>query len=139
MSPLTESALLYRQRPMHFAAVVDPLATVELLDDLGGRDATVEELTARFYAGQQRALHVQVLKLAHQTEYSLIHFPKDGVQYLAGDDDRFNWQISEPILGSQGEQLLVRFINTDAANKYGAAIDLSVDFAGGALPREAVV
>lgn len=138
---LSPSALAYRQMPIHFAAAVAPGATVELTHDLGGRDCTVEEIVARFYPGQQLGLHAEILTAGDQEEHSLIHWPTsaNGKTYLSGDDDTYRFAVSEPIIGSAGQYLLIRFLNTDGANTYNGSVDVTVDFAAGALPREAVL
>ena len=128
----------FRMFPYHFAAVVAANSTVTLEQQIN-RDCTVERIMARFYPGQQLALHVEIFRVTTTGDvHSLIHYPAGGKGYLDGNDDVLEFELSEAVYGSEGEFLRVVMTNTDVTYSYDALVDITVDYANGPLPREAM-
>lgn len=126
----------FRMFPFHFSASVPANSQVVLEQELN-RDCTVEKIAARFYGGQQLALHAEVFRVTPTGDvHSLIHYPTGAKTYLAGEDDKFEFDLSEAIYGTEGEFLRVVFTSTSAVNAYDGVVSVSVDYANGPLPRE---
>jgi hypothetical protein len=102
------------------------------------RDGTVERITVRFYVGTELGVRVVPYVVSDTgTVKQLLTFPKDGKTYIDGEDDRFIFEIREPVFVGTKEVLCVDFVNTTDAQTgfaYDVAVDIEIDHAAGAWP-----
>jgi len=93
-------------------------------------DATVERITARFYPGQERDLHVKVYAINPETEQKidLITYP-DNQKYLSGDNDDPEFTPSRNV--PKDAVLVVEYDNTSGQYAYDYVANIEIDYAGG--------
>lgn len=113
-----------------FAGEVGPDSDVTETVDVQA-DATVEEVTVRFYVGPRLDLEVvPFLKRgdgANANQIPLVTF--HGKQYIDGDDDVWIFPISESV--REGDTLGVEVRNQDTQHSYDYAVNMALDREGG--------
>jgi len=91
-------------------------------------DATVEEVTVRFYPGPQLDLEIRpFVEPDEGNRVSIIDLV--GRQNIIGDDDVFEFHVSEAI--ERGDVIGVEYNNTDPDNGYDVIVDMEIERAGG--------
>ena len=93
-------------------------------------DATVQEVTAKFYFGQERALKVNpyIHKTRNRIE-QLLTYPEGTDPFIAGDDDYFKYDTAVEV--SNDDFVKVDFENTSVDNAYDLVVTVTVDYLGG--------
>lgn len=110
-----------------FSTTVGPGADGELTAD-AERDATVERVDVRFYAGPRLDLKlVPFVRTERGDRVELIDVT--GREAIVGDNDVFEFEVSEPL--DSTDVLGVAFDNTDEENAYDFVVDLQIDREGG--------
>lgn len=91
---------------------------------------TVEEMRIKFYAGQERELHVYpvVLHKGEQAE-PLLTYPVGAENYLSGEDDALIFPCI--IAVGNDDNLKITAINTNATYDYTLALDVVIDYFAG--------
>lgn len=91
-------------------------------------DATVERVSVRIYRGAETTLSVTPLvRTADGNEFSLVELV--GKQSVDGDDDKFIFDVSEPV--EEGDEIVVRSKNNDGKNAHNYRVNVEIDAAGG--------
>jgi len=87
--------------------------------------ATIEQLSIRIYPGAETDLEIvpQVLKDQTNTAESLVRF--QGKEYVDGDDDVFEWDLSVPVV--EDDKIQIRAENKDANNPYDYRVNVEID------------
>ncbi|MWG34158.1 hypothetical protein [Halomarina oriensis] len=111
---------------VRFAETVEPGETVELTEEVS-RDATVERVTVRIYLGAELDLRVRPFVTESQSRRPLVVY--QGKQYIDGDNDVYEFALSEPVAG--GESIGVEVENRDGTNSYDFSMTATVDHDGG--------
>lgn len=94
------------------------------------QDATVEKATVRFYPGQQLDLQLKLQVLDENGNTKEIVDPVGEFDYLAGDDDKFEFDISVPIRDT--DQIVIRADNVDTDGySYDYIVNMEFDRIGG--------
>lgn len=93
--------------------------------------ATIEKVSARFYFGQERQLIAKpyIRKTGNRIE-QLFTYPEDTLQYLAGDDDQFDFDVCLQV--NNDDEIKVDYENLSVDNAYDLIITVTVDYFGGA-------
>jgi hypothetical protein len=120
---------LNKKEPISFRKIIPAGSTVILTERV--KDAgTIEELSARFYQGQQKSLHVIPMVIhASNIADSIVTYPADTDKFLSGDDDYF---IFKPVISVHYDDVIqITAINEDAVNDYSLCIDVTIDYFGG--------
>jgi hypothetical protein len=137
-----DAANLLRAIPYRFAATV-PAATTLTASKMLAADATVQALRIRIYSGAELAIQVRAwLENSVKERRNLITFLDSSTHpagtvikdYVDGDDDTWSFEPREPSFKEDDDTLWIEVTNTDAANAYNVAVDVLVDYAGGAMP-----
>lgn len=92
-------------------------------------DTTIEDLRARFYKNQQLALRLDPYLVdpdSGRTE--LIRYSDESKQYLAGDDDVFEYDIS--VEAPEQSTIVVEARNTSDEYEYDFSVDFSLEHGG---------
>lgn len=115
------------KRGLHFAASVPAGGSVENTHKMQ-RDATIEEVQTRFYIGQELDLQLNLyIRDPDDTQSSRKIIPTPGsIDHIAGDDDDYRWDVSEPI--NKGDKIVVEATNQDANNAYNYVVNMDVDY-----------
>jgi hypothetical protein len=93
-------------------------------------DGTIEEMTVRFYQGQQKALRVYpYIDRGEKRPESILTFPDDGDQHLCGDDDNFKFPVVVSV--ENDEFIVIQYENTDSTNTMSLVVDVVIDYYGG--------
>lgn len=96
-------------------------------------DGTLENISVRFYQGQQLDLHVfpYIHRKGEKAGVeSMLTFPEDCDQFLSGDDDYNNFPVIIPVYND--DEIKVRVENKDATNIYTLHIEFAIDYYAGA-------
>jgi len=93
-------------------------------------DATIERLSIRIYTGAE--LDLELRPLVRTTgggsrDEPLLEYA--GKEYLDGDDDRYTWDLAQPI--EDGEKIVIEATNNDGSNAYDYRANVDVDYHGG--------
>lgn len=105
-----------------FSTTVGPGESGQLTAD-AERDATVERVDVRFYAGPRLDLRLVPFVRSDANRVELID--TTGRDAIVGDNDVFQFEVSEP-LGTT-DTLGVAFENVDEEHSYDFAVDLQID------------
>lgn len=121
---------LNKKEVISFRAAVAPNTTNTIFREQVKADGTVEKVSVRFYPGQQMSLHVFpfISHKGDQTE-SLVTYPKNTNNYLAGDDDYLVFDMVATVEYLDWIEVMVS--NVDPANTYTLVVDVVVDYYGG--------
>lgn len=94
------------------------------------RDGTIEDLTVRFYPGQENNLELKIYIEPHDDEgrKQLIDYPGDK-NVLAGDDETIEFEIAREV--EKDDVIVVEYQNQSGSYEYDYRLSLSVDYAGG--------
>lgn len=111
---------------VRFAQTVAPGETAELTEEVS-RDATVERVTVRIYLGAELDLRVRPFVTESDSRRPLVVY--QGKQYIDGDNDVYEFTLSEPVAG--GERIGVEVENKDETNSYDFSMTATVDHGGG--------
>lgn len=119
---------------------MDNRTPIQLFDDVPGGDsvsvehdfqepATVERIWARNYVGHEFDLQYQFLieRNTGRTDSLIDHL---GKQFLAGDDDRHDHDLREPV--EAGDTLKIVATNEEPQYLYHANAHVTVEYEGGA-------
>lgn len=120
-----------RRESIRFSGDVSPSDTETHTFELS-EDCTVEDVTVRFYQGPRLDLHVVPFVETggdRGRRTPLVNF-QGSKQYVDGDDDLWPFDCTESV--EDGELLGVEVENVDSENTYSFAVDVTVDYAGGA-------
>jgi hypothetical protein len=103
--------------------------TVDILERIKA-PGTVEELRVRFYAGQERELHVfpVILHKGNQAE-NLLTYPNGSENYLSGEDDALIFPCVLSV--DNDDQLKITAININATYNYTLSVDIVIDYYAG--------
>lgn len=122
-----------RDRGVSIAAAVGPSGTdpqnVETYDSEIREDSTVEKVNVRIYPGAGLALRLEILKVDNQTGIESELIRTEGKQYIDGDDENYEWEISEPI--KKDDKIRVRATNIADEEELNFRANLDVDERGG--------
>lgn len=93
-------------------------------------DGTIEGVRAKFYPGQENTLQVRpcLWQTGRNVLVDLISYPDSTNQYISGEDDYFDYQITQECLKDDEIWLLVK--NTGDFS-YDLAVDVTVDYYAG--------
>jgi hypothetical protein len=111
-----------------------PATEAERLTYEVSRDATIEGVQARIYAGAENTLRLNFkIQPANGSELFLVE-PADtddgsGKDYIDGDDDDWNWNVSHPV--EKGDKIVVEYDNTDGSNAHNFRANMNIDYMGG--------
>jgi len=93
-------------------------------------DGTIEGLRVRFNQGQQGSLLVRpYIEVKGGSIIDLVTYQQDSDQYLSGDDDKFEFDISLPV--GRNDQICVYAKNNSATYGRTVVVDIIVDYYGG--------
>lgn len=112
------------QDSLRFASDVPPNSTVTLRRRLQ-EEGTVEKVRVRIYPGAELDLRVEpFIEIGDSNSHRLplITYGGNGKTYVDGDDDTFEFQVSEFVDGD--EVVGVRAENLDGSNTYDFAMDV---------------
>lgn len=115
-----------RMESKRFSETVPPGEGVTLTTSLD-YEATVEEVRVRFYRGPELDLEVLPFKKSGRDRLSLVDLL--GREVVVGDDDYFEFQVSEPV--ESGDTIGIEVTNTSDEYAYDATVDIVLDQAGG--------
>jgi hypothetical protein len=109
---------------------VIPANTTDVLAERIKTDGTIEQLSVKFYQGQQKALRVIpfVEHKGHMIE-QMLTYPSTTDNYLAGDNDYFKYDIVIPV--EYDDFVKVQAVNTDLTNEMTLVVDVTIDYFGG--------
>lgn len=98
----------------------------QLIQDSG----TIQEMRVRFYAGQEKALHVvpYILHTSNRRE-DLITYAPNSDTFLSGENDYFVYPIVTQV--ENLDKICVSATNIDPTYDYTLVLDLVVDYYGG--------
>lgn len=85
-------------------------------------------LQLRIYAGAENSLHITLEIVDANGEMRKELVTPKGKGYIDGDDDFYQWSISEKI--HKGEKVRVTGENTDGTYAYDFRVNLSVNYEG---------
>lgn len=123
------SSTVDRRGSVSFGVTVAASST-EVLEWEVPRDATVESVTVRMYPGPENDLEVVPFKRDQDTREDRIPLlTLVGKQYVDGDDDVYEFRVSEAV--AEEEILGVEAVNTNADSDYNIRVNMTVDYAGG--------
>lgn len=93
-------------------------------------DATIERMSFRIYPGAE--LDLELVPYVYETgggrrKRPILEF--GGKEYVDGDDDRYPFEVSEPI--EEGEEIVIEATNRDGSNAYDYRVNFDVDYHGG--------
>lgn len=93
-------------------------------------DATVEEVTAKFYFGQERALQANpyIHKTGNRIE-QLVTYPEGSEKFLAGDDDYFIYNTALEV--NNDDYVKVDYENKSVDQTYNLVMTVTIDYLGG--------
>lgn len=111
---------------VRFAETVAPGETEELTEEVT-RDATVERVTVRIYLGAELDLRVRPFVTESDSRRPLIVY--QGKEYIDGDDDVYEFALSEPVAG--GESIGVEVENRSGQWPYDFSMSATVDYENG--------
>lgn len=114
-----------RKTTKRFSDTVAPGESAEYSERIAD-DATAEHVTVRFYQGTE--LDVEVFPFRERESERLPLVDTNGRRALVGDDDVFDFDVSEEI--KQGDRIGVQVTN-NGAYSYDFVTDIDVDFQGG--------
>lgn len=100
--------------------------TIEVATD---GPCTLEHLKLRIYDGAENTLQLRPQKERNGTYDELLAYG-DGKQYVDGDDDVWEWDLSIPF--ETDEKIVIRYDNTDTQNPHNFRATTSVDYMNGA-------
>lgn len=89
--------------------------------------ATLEGVSARIYRGAENTLRLNLYHIAQGGEVEIVE--PIGKDYIDGDDDVYEWQISRSL--QVGDRLQVKHHNTDGANAHNYRVNMDIDYNGG--------
>jgi hypothetical protein len=109
---------------------VIPANSTDVLAERIKTDGTIEQLSVKFYQGQQKALKVIpfVEHKGHMIE-QMLTYPSTTDSYLSGDNDYFKYDIVIPV--AYDDYIKVQVINTDLVNAMTVVVDVTIDYFGG--------
>lgn len=93
-------------------------------------DATIERLAVRIYTGAELDLQLEPVRRTtdgNTPDQPLLEY--SGKRYIDGDDDRYQWIISEPV--EEGDEIVLKATNKDGSNAYDYRANFDVDYHGG--------
>lgn len=107
-----------------------PPNTASVVTERLKADGTIESVVVRFYSGQSRELQVRPkLRRTGNREEDLITYPAGTNQWLAGEDDRQQLDVSVPV--SLDDELSVYYNNTNPTYPYTLVCYITVDYKEG--------
>jgi hypothetical protein len=116
------------RKPLHFARNVGAGSSGEDSHKLS-RDATIERVMTRFYAGQELDLRINLWLEKKDGDKRIPIVETTGStgskSHIAGDDDDYEW--TPAIRAEQGDKIIVDYDNTDATNAYDYVVNMDVD------------
>jgi hypothetical protein len=115
-----------RQTTARFSTTVPPGESRTLTKSID-RPATAERLMIRFYQGPELDLEVRPTRERQNESLPLIDLI--GRDVVVGDDDVFDFQISEPL--EEGDEIAVEVTNNDDTYAFDVNVDVAIDYAGG--------
>lgn len=95
-------------------------------------DATVEQFSVRIYQGAQLDLQLEVFierKINESRTRRDDIVEMVGKEYIDGDDDVYEWDVSQPI--EEEDKLVILATNNDGSNAYDYRANFDVDYEGG--------
>lgn len=99
------------------------------------RPATVEHVTARIYSGAETTLElVPVVRTVDENERPLVELV--GKPAIDGDDDSYEWNISQEI--EKNEEIVIKYTNTDGSNAHNFRVNVDIDHLGGVERAESI-
>lgn len=108
----------------NFSSTVNADST-EIEKVVAKHDATIEHVHTRFYPGQQLDLQLKLQVVAQDGTKKEIVDPVGERSYVAGDDDKFNWDISVPV--EKGDTIRVVAQNVETQYDYDYVANMEVD------------
>jgi hypothetical protein len=89
--------------------------------------ATVESLAIRIYPGAENTLRLRPVVKSSGAESDILDY--GGKSYVDGDDDDWEWDVSEPV--GADDEIGIRYDNTDGSNAHNFRATVDVDYRGG--------
>lgn len=120
-----------RIEPISFVAVIPPLQTRKFAERVKA-DGTVEKLKVRFFAGQEKSLQVRpyILHKGRKIE-DLVTYPEGTNEYLCGDDDYLEFDLSIPV--ENDDEIVIAVSNMDIDDPYTLNVSVMIDYYGGKM------
>ncbi|WP_380681088.1 hypothetical protein [Salinigranum sp. GCM10025319] len=120
-------ALIDRRVSRRFSTTATGGADDEVTHEVE-EDATVEEIRIRFYPGPLLDLELRpFVETDEGRRRDLVDVI--GRETIVGDDDRFEFHISEDV--RESDVVGVEYVNNDAQNEYDFVVDMDFERAGG--------
>jgi|GEM_PF-2471451 len=92
------------------------------------RAGTIESLKLRIYRGAENTLRLKPQKKTNGGFENLLDYG-DGKAYVDGDDDIWEWSLSEPVTGD--DEVVIRYENRDGQNAHNFRATVEIDYKGG--------
>lgn len=115
------------QTPVSFSASVSPNTSGRLSYD-NQRDATIEHVQVRIYAGAELDLELKLLVVTRSGNRRQI-VELVGKDVIDGDDDFYTFHPAEPV--QSDEQIVIEHENVNANNTYDYRVNMDLDYEGG--------
>jgi len=93
-------------------------------------EATVERFAVRIYVGAELDLEIDPYIKTDGNEPNRTLIDLVGKQYIDGDDDRYEFDLSRSIPDSA--EIVLEATNNDGSNAYDYRANLEIDYASGA-------
>jgi len=115
-----------RQTTVRFSDTVPPDSTRTYSRAIE-EPATAEQLSVRFYQGPELELEIRPLRQRESDALPLIDLV--GRDVVVGDDDVFDFEVSEPL--EEGDELVMEVTNNSTEYAYDFNADVAIDYLGG--------
>lgn len=136
MGALQQGPGAARLQPLHLAATV-PAGQTLTVERRIQQDCTLVAMRIRIYVGAQLALRLTPYIVNARGQRRDLVAWGDGAaakRYIDGDDDLYEYSLSEPIDADADERICIDAVNTDAANALDFSADFGLDYSNGQFP-----
>jgi len=117
-----------KQEAIQFKQSIAPLETITLREPIKA-DGTIEEITVRFYTGQEGDLRARPYILKRTGALVDLVTYVGELNYLSGENDTLVFDVSMAV--QKDDKVCVEFQNVDANFPYTGFLTAKVDYYGG--------